>query len=226
MGHSPGEIRDDGHQGSSRQLDLNRLSDCRFFPHEIRCYTRPVTPETLVPVSVEDFWHLAHRQPRSELVAGQVIPLTPSGLRHGAIVMTVARAIDDHVIRHGLGLVLGAETGFILSHDPPTVRAADVSVILKARVPHPLSAGFFPGAPDLAVEVLSPDDRPGEMAAKVTDYLEAGSAAVWVVDPEGSNITVHTRKVAMKYGADEVIDGGHILPGFHTQVGALLAERA
>lgn len=150
--------------------------------------------------------------------------MSPSGVRHGAIVIIVSRAIHDYVTRHGLGLVLGAETGFILSRDPPTVRAADVSMVLKARVPHPLPVGFFPGAPDLAVEVLSPDDRPGEVAAKVADYLKAGSAAVWVADPEAGTITVHTRQVAMKYGADEVLDGDPVLPGFRAHVRALLAE--
>lgn len=182
-----------------------------------------MTPETLVPVSVEDFWRLAHRLPRSELVAGQVITLTPSGAQHGAIVVALTRAVDDHVRRHDLGIVFGAETGFIISRDPPTVRAADVSMVLKARVPKPLPAGFFPGVPDLAVEVLSPDDRPGEVAAKVADYLKAGSAAVWVADPEAGTVTVHTRDVAMKYGADEVLDGGPVLPGFQAHVRALLA---
>lgn len=101
-----------------------------------------------------------------------------------------------------------------------------MSVVVKARVPHPLPTGFFPGAPDLAVEVLSPDDRPGEVAAKVADYLQAGSAAVWVADPEAGTITAHAHQVAMKYGADEVLDGGPVLPGFRARVRNLLAEPA
>lgn len=70
-----------------------------------------MTPETLVPVSVEDFWHLAHRLPRSELVAGQVITLSPSGARHGAIVITVSQAIHDHVARHHLGVISAQRRG-------------------------------------------------------------------------------------------------------------------
>ncbi len=133
----------------------------------------------------------------------------------------LARLLDEHVRQYGLGVVL-AEAGFILSRDPATVRGPDVAVVLKARVGDQLPIRFFPGAPDLAVEVLSPDDGPGEVAAKVADYLKAGSGAVWVIDPEGATLTVHTRGVSLKYGREEDVAGAPVLPDFRIAVRDLL----
>lgn len=182
-----------------------------------------MAPETLTPVTVEAFWHMAHDLPRSELVAGQVIELVPPGIRHGRLVVTLCRRLDEHVAKLKLGIVV-TDAGFVLSKDPATVRGPDIAVILAPRVPSPLPVKFFPGPPDLGVEILSPDDRPGEVAAKVADYLRAGTQAIWVVDPETQTITVHTRDGATRYGAHEFLDGAPVLPAFRVPVGALFAE--
>jgi Uma2 family endonuclease len=180
-----------------------------------------VSPETLAPVSVEEFWHLAHQLSRAELVAGRVVELTPPGLRHGVVAAAVVDALRGQVTRRGLGVV-ATETGFILSRDPATVRAPDVAVVLQGRLGDQVAVRFFPGAPDLAVEVLSPDDRPGEIAAKVADYLQAGTAAVWIVDPEAETVTVHTRGVALRYGPEEEVSGAPVLPDLRIAVRDLL----
>ncbi|MGH2376464.1 MAG: Uma2 family endonuclease, partial [bacterium] len=112
-----------------------------------------MTPEIHAPVSVEAFWDLSRDLQWSELVAGQVVELTPPGFRHGAIVLAVAQRLREHVTSQRLGIVTN-EAGFILSRDPPTVRAPDVSVVLTARLPTPIPTRFFPGPPDLAIEVL------------------------------------------------------------------------
>lgn len=182
-----------------------------------------MAPETLTPVTVEAFWHIAHDLPRSELVAGQVIELVPPGVRHGRLVVALARRLDEHVTDLQLGTVV-TDAGFILSTDPPTVRGPDIAIILASRVPHPLPVKFFPGAPDLAVEILSPDDRPGEVVAKVADYVRAGTQAIWVLDPEAQTITVHTRDRATRYGAHESLEGAPVLPAFRLSVATLFAE--
>lgn len=182
-----------------------------------------MAPETLTPVTIEAFWRIAHNLPRSELVAGQVIELVPPGLRHGRLTLTLGRRLEEHMADLKLGIVV-VEAGFILSREPATVRAPDIAVILGPRVPSPLPAKFFPGPPDLAVEILSPDDRPGEVAAKVADYLRAGTQSIWVVDPEGQTITVHTRAGAIRYGAHESLDGAPLLPAFRVPVATLFAE--
>ena len=143
-----------------------------------------MAPEIRAPISIDEFWHLAHRLPDAEL----------------------------------------SDTGFILSRDPPTVRGPDVAVVLRDRVPSPVPAKFFPGPPDLAVEVLSPDDRPGEVAAKVADYLRAGAHAVWVVDPDVRTVTVHTSRGAATYGRHEILHGAPPLPALALTLETLFAE--
>ncbi|MGQ0569033.1 MAG: Uma2 family endonuclease [Armatimonadota bacterium] len=164
-------------------------------------------------VSIEEFWRLGSRVPKAELVAGQVIELTPANVHHGLLASTLDGRLREHVVGRGLGFVV-VEVGFILSHDPPTVRAPDVAVVLKERMPLPPPARFFPGPPDLAVEILSPDDRPSDVASKIGDYMRAGAQAVWVVDSQTQTFTVRTRDGSVRYGADEVLRGASPLPDF------------
>jgi|SRR3990172_1930792 len=181
-----------------------------------------MAPEIRAPVSVEEFWRLAHRLPRAELVGGQVIELVPPGVRHGVMALTLARRVDEHVAENSLGIVM-VDAGFILSTDPPTVRGPDIAVVLHPRVPSPLPVAFFPGPPDLAIEVLSPDDRPSEVAAKVTDYLRAGTQAVWVVDAQRQTLTAHTQGGATTYRREETLRGEPPLPEFELPLWELFA---
>jgi Uma2 family endonuclease len=169
---------------------------------------------------------LARKVPhkRTELVRGRLVVREPAGFRHGAIAMEIGARLRDVVKRGQLGIVVAAETGFTLARDPDTIRAPDAGFISAARVPDPLPHGYADLAPDLAVEVLSPDDRPGEVLAKVADWLNAGSALVWVIDPE--------RRVARVYRADgsesvvaedAMLDGEGILRGFTCPLREILA---
>lgn len=94
----------------------------------------------------------------------------PAGYLHGAVAARLGKLLSNHVDDRGLGLVLAAETGFKLASDPDTVRAPDVAFIRKERLPNPPPSGYAELAPDLVVEVLSPDDRPGAVLAKVADW--------------------------------------------------------
>ena len=112
------------------------------------------------------------------------------------------------------------ETGFVLARDPDTVRGPDVAFVSQERLTGLEDPGGFPeGAPDLAIEIRSPHDRPGELRAKVADYLAAGSRQVWVVDTERRVVTVYPSLLAphtLEEG-DE-LDGGDVLPGFRILV--------
>ncbi len=152
---------------------------------------------------------------RAELVKGVLVVREPAGYRHGEVAAELARRLANHVIAENLGRVLAAETGFKLASDPDTVRAPDVAFIRTERLPEPPPAGYAELAPDLVVEVLSPDDRPGAVLAKVADWLEAGSALVWIVDPQ--------RRLGRVYRAngseslmdqDGALDGEDVVPGF------------
>ena len=160
---------------------------------------------------------------RTELVRGVLVVREPAGFRHGAVSATLLKLLAHHVDSNGLGLVLAAETGFKLATDPDTVRAPDVAFVSRERLPEPTPLGYPALAPDLVVEVLSPDDRPGETLAKVGDWLNAGSRLVWVVDP--------SRRVARVYRQDgsetvvaeaDSLDGEDVVPGFICRLGEIL----
>jgi Uma2 family endonuclease len=113
--------------------------------------------------------------------------------------------------------------GFTLHRDPDTVRGPDVAFVRKERVPDPIPATFLEFAPDLVGEVLSPNDRPGEVLAKIGDWLDGGARLVWVIDPE--------RRVARVYRADgteqilgenDQLAGEDVLPGFSCALASLL----
>jgi Uma2 family endonuclease len=160
---------------------------------------------------------------RCELIRGELHMMSPSGAQHGRIAARLAMLIGSHVDAKHLGTFFGAETGFKLASEPDTVRAPDVAFVAADRPAAP-ARGFYPGAPDLAVEVLSPDDRPGYVREKVAEWLEAGAQAVWVVDPRDRTVTVHEpRRKAMRLGEADTLRGGSVLPGFETPVRAIFA---
>ena len=155
---------------------------------------------------------------RCELVRGELRTMIPPGFEHGRIAVNLTGPIASHVKTHGLGTVVAAETGFFLSRDPDTVRAPDVAFVRATRPAGP-PRGYYPGAPDLAVEVLSPDDRPGYVREKVAEWLEAGTLAVWVVDPGKRTVTVHEPgERAAVFSEGELLSGGDLLPGFELAV--------
>ncbi len=161
---------------------------------------------------------------RCELLRGELIMMSPAGSKHGMIAARLAAILEDFVQSRGLGVVLGAETGFRIAENPDTVRAPDAAFIRRERIEGELPDGYFPGAPDLAVEVLSPNDRAGEVFDKVQDWLAAGSAAVWVVDPKTKTVTVYgADRRAVMLTSSESISGGDLLPGFSVPVAGVFA---
>lgn len=150
---------------------------------------------------------------RCELVRGEFRRMIPAGGEHGRIAATLTCQLGSHVRSRGLGRIYAAETGFLLARDPDTVRAPDVAFTRAERGPPP-PRGFVPGAPDLVVEVVSPDDRPGYVREKIAEWLEAGAAAVWVVDPDARTVTAHApARSPCVLGEADTLDGGDLLPG-------------
>jgi Uma2 family endonuclease len=160
---------------------------------------------------------------RYELVAGELRVMSPSGWKHGKVVGKLHGRIIAFVEQHKLGIVFGAETGFQLSTNPDTVRAPDVSFVAAKNVPaeEPQQA-FWPGAPDLAVEVLSPNDRTGEVDEKIEAWLAAGTEVVWVADPKLRTVTIYQsgENVAVR-SSGQTLDGGTLLPNFSCSVDEL-----
>ncbi len=175
-----------------------------------------------VAVTADELLHLNLPDKRTELVGGVLVVREPAGYRHGEVAARLAQVLMDHVDRENLGRVLAAETGFKLASDPDTVRAPDVAFISRDRLPDPSPTGYAELAPDLVVEVLSPDDRPGEVLAKVADWLNAGSRLVWVVDPAHRRARVYRADGSESLiGDGGMLNGEDVLPGFASPLAAI-----
>jgi Uma2 family endonuclease len=152
---------------------------------------------------------------RCELVRGEIVHMAPAGAEHGDIAGELLFRIKQYVRAKRLGKVFAAETGFIISRNPDTARAADVSFVSAERIPPTRVRGFFPGPPDLAVEVVSPSDHRSAVSAKVEEWLAAGTKSVWVVDPLNRSIEAHGQMGDVRiYRADQKLTDEPTLPGF------------
>jgi Uma2 family endonuclease len=167
--------------------------------------------------TVDDLWELSHdgSARRRELVKGTLIEMAPAGGLHGIIAMRLGRYLSAYVDEHDLGYVTAAETGYILTENPLTVRAPDVGFIAKSRMPSPIPPRYIPLAPDLVVEVVSPGDTAKEIQDKALDYLRAGTSLIWVVYPESQTANSFSPTGTMQLIEGEgTLDGGEVLPGF------------
>jgi Uma2 family endonuclease len=156
---------------------------------------------------------------RCELVRGELIHMTPTGYDHGWISGNIVWALRSFVKSRGLGRVLSSEVGFLIARDPDTVLAPDVAFVRAERDPPGGQKQFFPGAPDLAVEVLSPNDRASDVNAKVQTWLDAGAVVVLVVDPQTQTVAVHRQPREVHIlGRDDVLTIADLLPEFSLPV--------
>jgi len=159
-----------------------------------------------------------------ELVRGQLVVREPPGTWHGAVAANLAYLLGEFVRRHGLGLVFAQDTGFKIGSDPDTVRAPDVAFVGRERAGLIRKRGYAELAPDLLAEILSPDDRPAEVLAKVADWLAAGTKLVWVIDPERSEVRVYRQDGSLSVLREgDSLDGEDVLPGFTCPLSDVLA---
>jgi Uma2 family endonuclease len=160
---------------------------------------------------------------RYELVRGEVRRMPPAGSEHGAVIMNMGTPLHEFVKAHSLGVVFGAETGFKIASDPDTVRAPDLAFVRRERIPKEgIPRGFWPGAPDLAVEVVSPGDTYTEVEEKVNDWLNAGTRMVLVLNPRTHTVAIYTSHTdVVRLTESDTLEGGEILPGFTCRVAEL-----
>jgi Uma2 family endonuclease len=171
-------------------------------------------------ITAEDLLRIPDDGLRYELVRGQLITMPPAGNIHGNRTMRLGWRLAQHVESNDLGVVYAAETGFKLTSNPDTVRGADIAFVSRTRLEEVGDVeGYWPGAPDLAVEVISPSDTYTEVEEKVAEYLQAGAKAVWVVNPRRRTITVHRSlsDITMLTEQD-MLEGGDVIPGFRCRV--------
>lgn len=193
------------------------------------------TPRVTIPAALmtaEELLTYPLPNKRVELVRGRLIVREPPGMRHGECALRIGVALSNVLSRDRessgapdtRGRVLTCDAGFTLARDPDTVRGPDVAYVSRERWGGPLPDGYGEFAPDLAVEVRSPDDRLGSLLAKVGDWLEAGARLVWVVDPSSQQVAVYRADGTQAVlGVADVLEGGDVLPGFAYAIAELFA---
>jgi len=163
---------------------------------------------------------------RYELVKGELIRMPPAGYEHGVRTVELTTPLHRHVKAHKLGVVCAAETGFLLTQNPDTVRAPDIAFISRKRME---SVGavqsYWIGPPDLAVEVVSPGDTIREVEEKVAEWLAAGARMVWVVSPKLHTVTVYRSLTDIVVLTEkDTLDGADVVPGFRLKIAEIFAS--
>jgi Uma2 family endonuclease len=175
-------------------------------------------------MTAEELWERPDDGLRHELIDGELTTMAPSGGEHGRRASIGAWSLEQYVTEHG-GVAYGAETGFLLARAPDLLRAPDAAYL---REPPPAAAGqamgYLRGAPDLAVEVISPSDHPAAIAAKVATWLAHGTRMVLVVYPGERRVHVHRPGTAPRELSEPaVLDGEDVLPGWRLALARLFA---
>ena len=177
-------------------------------------------------MTAEDLRRMPDDGTRRELVNGELHEMPPSGRTHGRVAMKFSWPLGQFVDEHGLGEVYAAETGFLLARGPDTVRAPDVAFVSQSRAESiPESKGYFPGAPDLAVEVISPGDAYADVETKVEEWLTAGSRMVIVINPRNCTVKVYRSMTDIRVlTSEDTFDGEDVVPGFQLAVRRLFSQ--
>ena len=185
-----------------------------------------VPPDGTV-MTLEEFLALPD-SPRGELVDGVFYLVPPAGGPHGNVNSRLLTRLCAYVLEHDLGDVYDSSTAFVLRVGPkPLVRSPDVSFVARGKDDPSIPPGSVALAPDLAVETLSPSERPGEVQRKVNEYLDHGTALVWVIDPRRRTAAVHARDGSVRWlREDDSLDGGDVVPGFTVPLAFLFARLA
>lgn len=167
-------------------------------------------------MTAEDLWRLPDDGMRHELIDGELRTMAPSGGEHGWVTSNVHGSLFVHLRTRNLGRLFAAETGFLLARDPDLVRAPDVAFVRQERVEAAGHVrGYWPGAPDLAVEVVSPHDRAPEVEEKVRTWLAHGTRMVLAIYPEQRRVRVHRPdRAPQDLRETDSLDGTEVVPGW------------
>lgn len=178
-----------------------------------------MTTETKI-TTAEELLRMPDDGLRRELIRGEVKTMSPAGHQHGRIAQRIAAHLWQHVAARDLGEVYAAETGFKLASNPDHVRAPDAAFVRKERVIAVGNVeGFWPGAPDLAVEVVSPSDSFADVEEKVFDWLDGGARAVIVVNPKKRSVTLYRSVSDVRVlSENEFVSVEDVVPGWRLAV--------
>jgi Uma2 family endonuclease len=175
-------------------------------------------------LTADEFFALNLLDEKTELVDGELLRMSPAGAEHGVIALRIGAWLLAFVEERGLGVACAAETGFLVQRDPDTVRAPDAAFISRERMGEGKPPKkFWPFAPDLAVEVVSPSETAEQVQERVRVWFAAGARAVWMLYP--GNATVHSYRslseVRILQRGESLTGDEDLLPGFSRPVSDL-----
>jgi Uma2 family endonuclease len=180
---------------------------------------------TIQTTTADDLLRMRDDGFRYELVRGELRKMSPAGHKHGRIAGNITASLGPHVVANQLGRVYVADAGFLIASDPDTVRAPDAAFVSQKRLDEVGDVeGYWPGAPDLLVEVISPGDTYTEVEEKVLEWLEAGARMVVVVNPRKHAVTVYRSLTdIVVLTENDTLDGGDVVPGWTMAVKEIFA---
>jgi Uma2 family endonuclease len=171
-------------------------------------------------MTAQDLWQAGEALEYAELIEGELVPMSPPNAEHGEIQAALIGSVWTYLAGKDLGKVYG-DAGYVLSHDPDTVLGPDFSFIARERLPADRQR-FLPLAPDLAGEIVSPSNSPGEIERKIGIYLHAGTRMVWVIYPRQRQVVIHTPGEAPRVLTEsDEIPGGDVLPDLAIPVASI-----
>jgi Uma2 family endonuclease len=185
-----------------------------------------IAPTTAEKLTAEEFFAFVHLPENAgrwfELDRGKVVEMPPPGERHGLVCSNVNFLLSQYVRQTRRGYVLSNDTGMLLDREPDTVRGPDVAYFDASRPDAEMNPKFVEQTAALVVEVWSPNDRPGKMTRRIAGYLRSGVKMVWLIDPEGRDVTVYRPGQDDEvYDENQELNGGDSLPGFRCRVADL-----
>ena len=162
---------------------------------------------------------------RCELVEGRIVMHSPTGGSHGSIELNFGEALRAFVRPRKLGIVKVGEVGIYTHRRPDTVRGADVLFISNERHAQLTSSGYLDVAPELVVEVMSPDDRWSEVRLKLQEYFQIGVKLVWIADPDSRTVYAYRSLTDVReFTERDALSGDDVLPDLSVPVASLFEE--
>ena len=175
-------------------------------------------------MSVAELEHAELPDGRWELIAGELVEMSPTGEEHNDITAGLFLRLGVHVSRRKLGKLVLPNTGIVVPGVPETVRAPDIGFIQAARTSSGVGRrGFIRVVPDFVIEVRSPSDAPGDFPGKGVMWRQAGVALVWLVDPLNATVTELREAAPRVYVPGELLDASPVVPEFRVSVAEVFA---
>jgi Uma2 family endonuclease len=171
---------------------------------------------TFQRITADELLRMSDDGTRRELVRGVMRHYPYNSALHGTVALNIGAALATYVHAHDLGIVYGGGTGFIVATNPDTVRAPDAAFVRRERAEViGDEENYFPGAPDLAIEVISYNDLYIDVMEKITDFLDAGTRMILVIDPHSCTVAMYRSTISGKIMKEaDTIDGEDVVPGW------------